>query len=121
MTNERDDSHQEDLPWNDAPADADVPSGSHDPAPAEVVDDEHDLSGSNFPADPYRRDTLDERLAEELPDRPGRIDVGAVDLVDEGNRDDLAELEEIDQEDALQSPAESAEEAAIHIIDEDRL
>ena len=118
---DREQKHPEDLPWNDAGADDDVPAGSHDPAPGEVVDDERDLSTSNFPDDPYRRDTLDERLAEELPDRAARDQGGAIDLVDQGNRDDLAELDEPDVDDALHSPAEPAEDAAIHIIGEDQL
>lgn len=65
--------HLQDLPWNDVPGDSSVVSGSGEPDPAEVVGDvgdEHDLTGSHAmsQSDPYHRDTLGERLAEEEPE-----------------------------------------------------
>ncbi|HEV7679932.1 MAG TPA: hypothetical protein VGQ42_15315 [Candidatus Dormibacteraeota bacterium] len=94
---------ERDAPWNDVPADSDVISGSEEPDPAEVEGDEGeevDVSRARVPdiGDKYHRDTLDERLAEEEPDRPGREQDG-----DDGEDDD-----------------ESAEEAAIHVVPEDR-
>src|SRR6202049_1706712 len=61
------------APWNDVPADSDVVPGTEEPAPAEVVGDdgaERDLASSQLDElrDPYQRDTLDERLAEEEPE-----------------------------------------------------
>ena len=68
--------HPEDLPWNDVAADSDAPFGSGEPDPAEVTGDEDDpalvdasLADRLHDVDEYRRDTLDERLSEEEPDR----------------------------------------------------
>jgi hypothetical protein len=64
--------HPEDLPWNDGPADRILPA-TEEPAPAEIDEREGeaiDLASSPIP-DPYqkyRRESLDERLAEEEPD-----------------------------------------------------
>lgn len=86
---------ESDLPWNDVPADSDVIEGTEEPDPAEVEGDEGEEVDVSRPpiADisaQYRRDTLDERLAEEVPDR----------LVAEDDDDD-----------------EAAEEAALHVTD----
>ena len=117
---DRENQHPEDLPWNDSSADSNAPVGSHDPAPADVLDGA-DRSGANFPSDPYHRDSLEERLAEEAPERGGREGDGeTVSLADEGSRDDRADIGEPDDEDSPQSPAQPAEEAAIHLVEDDR-
>jgi len=92
----------EDLPSDDAPADGDLLASSGEPDPAEVAGSDDDpatrdasLPPTLDPADEYRQDTLDQRLAEEEPDKP-RVD---------GNSDD----------------DEAAEEAAIHDVPDDRL
>src|SRR4030088_227987 len=63
-----------DLPWHDVPADSDVVPGTEEPDPAEVEGDEGEEVDVSRPAsiDPsaeYRQETLDQRLAEEEPDR----------------------------------------------------
>jgi hypothetical protein len=86
------------------PADSDVVPGTEEPDPAEVEGDEGEEVDVSHPPIPdaslkYQRETLDQRLAEEEPDRASREeDPGA------GDDDD-----------------ESAEEAAVHIRDEDRI
>jgi hypothetical protein len=117
--------HPEDLPWNDAPADSDVPVGSEEPEPAEVTGDdgdEHDTSSPRVP-DPdekYRADTLSERLAEEEPDRAlkpqGAAWAGELVDPDIGGGDvDRAE----DDDNDVDEPG--AEEAAMHIRDDDEV
>jgi hypothetical protein len=117
-------AHPEDLPWNDVPADDDVVIGSEEPDPAEVVGDEGaevDVSHRSAP-DPYHRDTLDERLAEEEPDRPARASVPeARDLqAPESGADDITvDRAEPDQAEPSDADSGSAEEAAIHLLDSD--
>jgi hypothetical protein len=118
--------HPEDLPWNDAPADSDAPFGSGDPDPAEVSGDEDDpairdssLAGRLHDVDEYRRETLDERLSEEEPDRAAESqepEAGAL-QAPESDDDDIALLAgEPDQLDSVEPEDASAEEAAIHVI-----
>ena len=122
--------HPEDLPWNDAPADSDAPLGSGDPDPAEVTGDEDDpaledasLAGRLHDVDEYRRETLDERLSEEEPDRAATFqesDAGSIQAPENGD-DDIALLRgEPDQSDLLERDDQSAEEAAIHVIPDGR-
>jgi hypothetical protein len=119
--------HQEDMPWNDEPADSATVFGTEEPDPAEVVGDEGrevDISsrGMRNP-DQYRRDTLDERLSEEVPDRPTRSqspETGGL-LASQGTEDDLfAERAEADQVEPADLQTESAEEAAVHVDDSGR-
>lgn len=120
--------HPEDLPWNDVPADPDT-MGFDEPDPAEVVGDEddpaeRDVALPRFPDDVFRRDTLDERLAEEEPDRPSREDEpeGPELLAPETGEDELtAAPAEPDQEDLPASRDEPAEEAAVRIVPDDRV
>jgi hypothetical protein len=115
--------HRDDLPWNDAPADSDAPSGSGEPEPAEVIGEdgeESDNAGRRVP-DPdekYRPDSLNDRLAEEEPDQgsdrpPNELAGGLVDP-DQGSGD-VYRAEEGEADD-VDEPG--AEEAAIHIRDE---
>jgi len=119
--------HPEDLPWNDTPDDSDAPLGSGEPDPAEVTGDEDDpalhdasLAGRLHDVDEYHRDTLDERLSEEEPDRAARSqEPEAGDLqAPEAGDDDIALTR--GEPDAWESPEddedESAEEAAVHVI-----
>jgi len=120
----------EDLPWNDAPADEDLPAGAEEPAPAEVIGDEDDDATKDIaspripdPVDKYIRDTLDQRLAEEEPDRAAsRSDPEAGELVDPRTGGGDVRQGEADQWDGT-APAEDAgaEDAAIHVVDEDRV
>jgi hypothetical protein len=107
-----------DAPWRDVPADSDVVSGTEEPDPAEVVGDEgderdpvsHRLDEST---DIYRRDTLDERLAEEEPEAPLRGQPAAeADQLQAPERggDDVIVEETEDDPDEL-----AAEDAAIHV------
>src|ERR1700682_4599826 len=64
---------QQDMPWNDSPADSEAPPGSEEPDPAEVLegDDGEAVDSTDNPqleADFYHRDSLDERLAGEGPE-----------------------------------------------------
>ena len=121
-----------DLPWNDVPADSDVIPGTEEPDPAEVEGDEDDdarIDASHPPTpDPYlkyQRESLDQRLSEEVPDRPAHEqdrEVRGIQaaLSDEGDDSlDLAEAGDADEWD--DDADEAAEEAAIHIVDEDRV
>jgi hypothetical protein len=118
--------HPEDLPWNDAPADSDVPAGSEEPEPAEVVGDEgdeHDTSSPRVP-DPeekYRADTLSERLAEEEPDRALKPQgaAWAGELVDPDIGGGDVDRAEDDDTDDVDEPG--AEDAAMHIRDDDEV
>jgi hypothetical protein len=116
----------EDLPWNDVPADDEALPGTTEPDPAEVVGDAEnarDLRARRV-LDPNRRESLDERLAEEEADRPSGTAPaprgGALIASEEGEEDvELAEADDIDppgEDDEL-----PAEEAAIRIVDEDRI
>jgi len=122
--------HPEDLPWNDSPADSDAPPGSEEPDPAEVDGDEDDpaqrdasLRPRYRDVDEYRRDTLDERLSEEEPDRAAQFqEPGAGELqAPESGDDDIQVLRgERDQDDASDPLDEAAEDAAIHVIPDNR-
>jgi hypothetical protein len=120
----------EDLPWNDVPADDDLPGGVEEPAPAEVVGDEDDPALTDQstrripdPAEKYVPDTLDQRLAEEVPDRIVALpDDAAGELVDPrvgGGDVRQAERDEYDGTAPDEEPA--AEDAAIHVVDEERV
>ncbi len=123
--------HPEDLPWNDSPADSDAPFGNGDPDPAEVDGDEDDparedrsLGSRPSGVDEYHRDTIDERLSEEEPDVASQFqepEAGDIQAPENGD-DDVSLLRgEPDRQDGVGSGAESAEEAAIHVIPEGRL
>ena len=122
--------HPEDLPWNDTPADSDAPLGSGEPDPAEVSGDEDDpalrdasLAGRLHDVDEYRRETLDERLSEEEPDRAAQLgapEAGALQAPEAGD-DDLALLRgEPDRMDSFVDDDESAEDAAVHVVPDRR-
>ena len=112
---------ERDEPWKDVPADSDVVPGTEEPDPAEVEGDEGEEEDVSHPraADLDHRDTLDERLAEEEPDRfvadaddePGEI------MAAEEDEDDLSlGLGERDPDDDGDDD-KSAEDAALHITD----
>jgi hypothetical protein len=120
---------ERDAPWNDVPADSDVVPGTEEPDPAEVEGDEGDEVDVSRPpvpdiADKYHRDTLDERLAEEEPDRATHeqdAEAGGIQALTGDDDDDLSvDLGERDDDDG-EDDDESAEEAAIHIRPEDRI
>lgn len=121
----------EDLPWNDALADADLIPGTEEPDPAEVEGDEDDdakVDTSRAPVpdpyDKYRQESLDRRLSEEVPDRTlldQDPEAGSIQSPIRGEDDDLTlDLAEPDDQDDWDDKDESAEDAAIHIVDEDR-
>jgi hypothetical protein len=121
-------AHPEDLPWNDVPADSDVPPGTTEPDPAEVVGDEGEEVDTASPRVPdpyakYRVESLDERLAEEEPDPVlrGEADPEAAGLEALEPGDDEVDLGEEDEIDPVQAVEAAAEEAAIHIRRDDRL
>ena len=117
-----------DLPWNDVPADSDVVPGTLEPDPAEVEGDEGDEIDVSHPTTPdsslkYQRETLDQRLSEEVPDRATREqdpEAAGVQAPEEGESDLSLDEGEPDDSDA-DDDAEPAEEAAIHIVDDDRI
>lgn len=123
--------HPEDLPWNDVPADSDVIPGTEEPDPAEVVGDEDDEAVRDLarphtidPADEYRQETLDQRLAEEEPEgTPQEQDPEAGELqAPEAGQEDLDVLRgERDRTDPVEPDVEPAEEEAVRVVDEDRL
>ena len=123
--------HPEDLPWNDAPADSDAPLGSAEPDPAEVTGDEDDpaqrdesLAGRLHDVDEYRRDTLDERLSEEEPDRATleqEPEVGALQAPEDGDDDIALTLGEPDLTDSVGDDDDSAEDAAVHLVPDGRV
>ncbi|HEV3234928.1 MAG TPA: hypothetical protein VG329_10310 [Candidatus Dormibacteraeota bacterium] len=115
--------HPEDLPWNDVPADSDVLPGSEEPEPAEVggtEDDDAAFDSASHAApdidEKYRRDTLDQRLAEEVPDRPERGADPDVSVYG-ADEDDEAGAAEAD-DDESDADDQSAEESAMHLTDE---
>jgi hypothetical protein len=125
MSSDPSGAHPEDLPWNDVPADDEALPGTIEPDPAEVVGD--DASARDHAArrvlDPNRRESLDERLAEEEPDRPaGRAQSPeAGGLVDAADEDDGVAQAEPDVEDPAEPEEAAAEDAAVHIVADDRV
>jgi hypothetical protein len=121
-------THPEDLPWNDVPADTDVVLGTEEPDPAEVEGDEGEEVDVSRPAslDPsaeYRRDTLDQRLAEEEPDRASQEqepEAGEFQAPESGASDLSAEAGEPDQAEPGEAGVEAAEDAAVHVSERDR-
>ncbi len=112
-----------DMPWNDVPADSDVIPGTEEPDPAEVHGSEDDdaevddaAADTPDPSEKYRRESLDERLAEEEPERPERSGARAVDVYDAADGDDAGAAEAND--DDSQPGDQSAEESAMHLTDE---
>ncbi len=122
--------HPEDLPSNDSPADSDAPPGSEEPDPAEVDGDEDDPAqrdGSLRPrfsdVDENRRDSLAQRLSEEEPDRVAQFqepEVGGLQAPESGDDDIQVLRGERDQDDLSDSLDQGAEDAAIHVIPENR-
>ena len=119
--------HPEDLPWNDVPADSSVVIGSEEPDPAEVEGDEGEEVDVSHPGvrdpDEYHRDTLDERLAEEEPDRAVQVQADEVDdlMAPEAGSDDLfTERGEPDQAEPADVDDADAEDAAVHVRDDGR-
>jgi hypothetical protein len=121
-------THPEDLPWNDVPADSDVVVGTEEPDPAEVEGDEGEEVDVSRPASPdpsaeYRRETLDQRLAEEEPDRVAQEqepEAGEFQAPESGASDLSAEAGEADQAEPGEAGAEAAEDAAVHVSERDR-
>jgi len=114
-----------DAPWRDSPADSDAIPGTEEPEPAEVVGedgDEHDLASPRLrePDNIYQHDTLDERLAEEVPEAAlhGSPDAeaGQFQAPEHGGDDLVAGEADFDPDD--DSDELGAEDAAIHIRDE---
>lgn len=116
-------AHPEDLPWNDVPADSDVVFGTQEPDPAEVEGDhgeEVDVScpSAHRPGRQDRRDTLDQRLAEEEPDRLAQAqepEAGDLQAPASGSGDLFVEREEPDQTEPADAGVAAAEDAAVHI------
>jgi hypothetical protein len=126
--------HQDDLPWNDVPADSDVVPGTEEPDPAEVMgteDDDavRDAALPRFPTgeDEFRRESLAERLAEEEPDRvldedEQEPEAGELQAPEAGQDDVDVPLAEADREYAERPrDDEPAEEAAVRVVDDDRV
>jgi hypothetical protein len=125
MTSSHTGPHPEDLPWNDVPADDDALAGTTEPDPAEVVGDDdnaRDLAARPI-LDPNQRESLDQRLAEEEPDRTAGTAPAAEsgELVDAETGGDDIELSEPDQTDPVETEDLPAEEAAVHILEDDRI
>ena len=121
-------THPEDLPWNDVPAYFDVALGTEEPDPAEVEGDEGEEVDVSRPApiDPsaeYRQETLDQRLAEEEPDRAVQEqepEAGEFQAPESGADDLSAEAGEPDQAEPGEAGDEAAEDAAVHVSKRDR-
>jgi hypothetical protein len=125
MTDQPDRTTASDAPWLDVPADSDVIPGTEEPDPAEVVGedgDERDLASARLdePFDPYQRDTLDERLAEEEPEATlrGIPAAQAGELVAPEDAGDDVTLAEDDPDADDEVVDLGAEDAAVHIRDE---
>jgi len=125
MTDQPDRSTASDAPWTDVPADSDVIPGTEEPDPAEVVGDdgdERDLASAQLDQsqDAYRRDTLDERLAEEEPEvvLRGIPAAQAGELVAPEDAGDDVVVGEADPDDDDEVDEPGAEDAAMHIVDE---
>jgi len=107
---------EEDLPWNDAPADSSSFPGHEEPDPAEIVGDENrprDIS-LREPRPRSAGESLDERLRAEEPDRSQRPVPHGLEIVEgEEPERDLYGSEELDEEDD-ELPAE---EAALHLVE----
>ena len=118
----------DDQPWNDSPADSGLPAELDVPEPAEVEGEEGEEWDASSPRmlsteDEYRRETLDERLAEEEPEAriTGTADPDAGELVDPdrgGGDVQRAERHGAGDEDDDEM---GAEDAAMHVVDEDRI
>ena len=121
--------HPEDLPWNDVGADSDVFPDSEEPDPAEVEGDEDDPAERDLsyhehrPGEDVHRDTLDERLREEVPDRTlAEQEPEAPELI----APELREAEDLEAPvaerdrgtDPVGADVEPAEEAAVHVVPE---
>ncbi len=114
------DNPNNDLPSDDEPDDDAVIPDAMEPDPAEVVGDDdapRDLAARRI-NDPNVRESLDERLSEEEPDRPVRRKSGdAVQVIADDDGEDIeADETESEDEDDDQSDL-GAEEAAVHIED----
>lgn len=113
-----DNAYHRDLPSDNSPDDDALVPGAVEPDPGEVVGSDNsprDLAAHAF-NDPNVRETLDERLAEEEPDRlaSGRSD-GAVQLIlGEDGEDMDADSAEGDDDEGDDGDL-GAEEAAVHI------
>jgi hypothetical protein len=111
-----------DLPSDDEPDDDAIIRDAMEPDPAEVVGDDdspRDLAAHRI-NDPNVRESLDERLSEEEPDRPVRRKPrDAVQVIgdDDGDDIDADETESDDDEDEDDQSDLGAEEAAVHIED----
>jgi len=116
------DDPNNDLPSDDEPDDDAIIPDAMEPDPAEVVGDEDDAARRDLAAhrinDPNVRESLDERLSEEDPDRPAHRKSGdAVQVIaDDDGADIEADEAESEDEDDDQSDL-GAEEAAVHIED----
>jgi hypothetical protein len=116
-----DDTNTIDKPWDDSPDDDAAIEDALEPDPAEVVgSDESPRDRAAHPInDPNVRESLDERLAEEDPDRPVHARAGdAVQLILGADDEDADEAEGDDDGDD-QSDLD-AEEAAVHLDDTSR-
>ncbi len=114
------DNPNNDLPSDDEPDDDAIIPDAMEPDPAEVVGDDNaprDLAARRI-NDPNVRESLDERLSEEEPDRPVRRKPGdAVQVIaDDDGADIEADETEREDEDDDQNDL-GAEEAAVHIED----
>jgi hypothetical protein len=118
-----------DQPWNDVAGDAGLPAEVDEPDPGEVEGEEgeeEDTSAPRIPTadDEYRRETLDERLAEEEPEarlhRTANAEAG--ELVDPQRGGD--DVQRGEAHGAGDDPGDSdlgAEDAAIHVVEDDRV
>ncbi|MFN2582404.1 MAG: hypothetical protein ABR498_06655 [Candidatus Dormibacteria bacterium] len=123
--------HPEDLPWNDVPADNDVWPGTEEPDPAEVTGTEDDdaVRDTSLPRTPrgddeYRQESLDERLAEEEPDETLQAQDPQTRplLAPEPGQDDMSATTSEPDADVVDQPDdEPAEEAAVHVVSDDRV
>ncbi len=121
---------EQDQPWNDVPADSDLPGGVEEPEPAEVVGDEDDEVEKDLatprvpdPMEKYIPESLEQRLSEEEPDRvrDGETDE-AGELVDpRDNGGDVRQSEPEESDGTAPDEEPGAEDAAIHVVDEDRV
>jgi hypothetical protein len=111
--------HPENLPWNDVPADDEALPGTIEPDPAEVTGDVEDARDLSSPRQPGERESLEQRLAEEQPDRPvrgGQAERAPELMAGEGGDDDV-DAGEPDSYDPAEPPEPAAEDAAMHITE----
>lgn len=101
----------QDMPWNDAPADSDAFPGYEEPDPAEVLGDEEDPRDVSLRqrVELGEADTLEQRLDAEVPDRiSGQVRAGMEPAKEDGEEHELHASVDREADEDGELPAEEA-------------